>query len=122
MVAVLGSARMRRRRAAARGHGPGRTLARGLTRSCADLPATLRFQAQRQWRHRETKLLSGRRAVILGAGGIGRSIYRALNRAGLSVRCVARQPRNDGELGEIASLAELPRLLLGRISSFWRGH
>ena len=38
---------------------------------CADLPATLRFQAQRQWRHRETKLLSGSRAVILGAGGIG---------------------------------------------------
>jgi phosphoglycerate dehydrogenase-like enzyme len=78
---------------------------------CADLPATLRFQAQRQWRHRETKLLSGSRAVILGAGGIGRSIYRALNRAGLSVRCVARQHRNDGELGEIASLAELPHLL-----------
>jgi phosphoglycerate dehydrogenase-like enzyme len=80
---------------------------------CADLPATLRFQAQRQWRHRETKLLSGSRAVILGAGGISRSIYRALNRAGLSVRCVARQHRNDGELGEIASLAELPHLLPG---------
>ena len=78
---------------------------------CADLPATLRFQAQRQWRHRETKLLSGRRAVILGAGGIGRSIYRALSRAGLCVRCVARQHRNDGELGEISSLAELPHLL-----------
>ncbi len=78
---------------------------------CADLAATLRFQAQRQWRHRETKLLSGSRAVILGAGGIGRSIYRALNRAGLSVRCVARQHRNDGELGEITSLAELPLLL-----------
>ena len=80
---------------------------------CADLPATLRFQAQRQWRHRETKLLSGSRAVILGAGGIGRSIHRALNRAGLSVCCVARQHRNDGELGEIASLAELPHLLPG---------
>jgi phosphoglycerate dehydrogenase-like enzyme len=78
---------------------------------CADLPATLRFQARRQWRHRETKLLSGRRAVILGAGGIGRAIYRVLNNAGLSVRCVARQQRYDGELGEVASLAELPGLL-----------
>ncbi|HEY4703409.1 MAG TPA: NAD(P)-dependent oxidoreductase, partial [Streptosporangiaceae bacterium] len=34
-------------------------------------------------------------------------------RAGLSARCVARQHRNDGELGEIASLAELPHLLPG---------
>ena len=79
----------------------------------ADLPATLRLQAQRQWRHQETKLLSGSRAVIPGGGGIGRSIYRALNRAGLSVPSVARRPRNDGELGEIASLAELPTCCRG---------
>jgi hypothetical protein len=45
---------------------PGYTLAL-VSAIGADLPATLRFQAQRQWRHRETKLLSGSRAVILGA-------------------------------------------------------
>ena len=78
---------------------------------CADLPATLRFQARRVWRHRETKLLSGSRVVILGAGGIGRAIYRVLSNSGLSVRCVARHRRNDPEIGEIASLTELPGLL-----------
>jgi phosphoglycerate dehydrogenase-like enzyme len=79
----------------------------------ADLPATLRFQAERQWRHRETKRISGCRAIIVGAGGIGRAIYQMLTTAGVSAQCVARRRRNDPELGEIAPLSELPALLPG---------
>ena len=101
---------------------PARLVGAQLAQDAAD--ADLAFLWERAgWprEHRETKLLSGRRAVIFGAGGIGRSIYRALNRAGLSVRCVARPRGNDGELG-IASLAELPTCCPRRISSFWPGH
>jgi phosphoglycerate dehydrogenase-like enzyme len=80
---------------------------------CAGLPATLRFQARHQWQHRETKRISGSRAVIVGAGGIGRAIYHTLTNTGVSAQCVARRRRNDPELGEIAALAELPALLPG---------
>jgi phosphoglycerate dehydrogenase-like enzyme len=80
---------------------------------CAGLPATLRFQARHQWQHRETKRISGRRAVIVGAGGIGRAVYHMLTKAGVSAQCVARRRRIDPELGEIAPLAELAALLPG---------
>jgi phosphoglycerate dehydrogenase-like enzyme len=79
----------------------------------ADLPAALRFQAERQWRHRETKRISGCRAIIVGAGGIGRAIYQMLTTAGVSAQCVARRRRIDPELGEIAALSELAALLPG---------
>jgi phosphoglycerate dehydrogenase-like enzyme len=78
-----------------------------------DLPGTLRLQARREWRHRETNRLAGRRAVILGAGGIGRSIHRMLSNCGLSAKCVARHSRNDPVVGPISALAELPGLLPG---------
>lgn len=74
---------------------------------CAGLPATLRFQARHQWRHRETKRISGCRAVVVGAGGIGRAIFQMLTNAGVSAQCVARRRRNDPGLGEIAALAGL---------------
>jgi phosphoglycerate dehydrogenase-like enzyme len=78
-----------------------------------DLPGTLRLQGRREWRHRETRRLAGTRAVILGAGGIGRAIHRVLSKNGLSARCVARHARADPEVGPIAALADLPGLLPG---------
>jgi phosphoglycerate dehydrogenase-like enzyme len=77
------------------------------------LPGTLRLQARREWRHRETSRLAGRRAVILGAGGIGRAIARTLGRCGLSAQCVGRQARVDPAVGPVAALADLPGLLPG---------
>jgi phosphoglycerate dehydrogenase-like enzyme len=76
-----------------------------------DLPGTLRLQGRREWRHRETRRLAGGRAVILGAGGIGRAIHRVLSQAGLSAQCVARQARADPAVGPVAVLADLPGLL-----------
>ncbi|HEY2519913.1 MAG TPA: D-2-hydroxyacid dehydrogenase [Streptosporangiaceae bacterium] len=78
-----------------------------------DLPGTLRLQARREWRHRETGRLAGGRAVILGAGGIGRAIARVLSDCGLSARCVARRSRIDPVAGPVAALADLPALLPG---------
>jgi phosphoglycerate dehydrogenase-like enzyme len=78
---------------------------------CADLHTTIRLQTKHEWRHRETTRLVGRRALILGAGGIGRAINRTLDRAGVISTCVGRHSRIDPELGWIASLDELPRLL-----------
>jgi phosphoglycerate dehydrogenase-like enzyme len=78
---------------------------------CADLPETLRLQARREWRHRETRRVAGSEVLILGAGGIGRAITRLLGAAGAKCRCVARTRRADPELGVIAGLDELPALL-----------
>ena len=78
-----------------------------------DLPGTLRLQARREWRHRETGRLAGGRAVVLGAGGIGRAIARVLGNCGLSARCVARRARIDPVVGPVAALADLPALLPG---------
>jgi phosphoglycerate dehydrogenase-like enzyme len=78
-----------------------------------DLPGTLRLQGRREWRHRETRRLAGTRAVILGAGGIGRAIHRVLSQNGLSALCVARHRRADPDVGPIAALADLPGLLPG---------
>lgn len=78
---------------------------------CADLPATLRLQARREWRHRETRRLAGSEVLVLGAGGIGRAIAVALRAAGARTRCLARARRADPELGDIAGLDDLPALL-----------
>lgn len=54
----------------------------------------LRFQRQHQWRHRETELVRGRVALIVGAGSIGRevaSLLRCLGMRVLGTDLVARQ-------------------------------
>lgn len=78
---------------------------------CVDLHTTIRLQAGREWRHRETTRLAGRRALVLGAGGIGRAIARMLRRAGVTAECAGRRSRDDAEFGRIASFSELPGLL-----------
>lgn len=78
---------------------------------CADLHTTIRLQTRREWQHRETTRLAGKRALILGAGGIGRAINRTLDRAGVISTCAGRHSRLDPELGRIAALDELPELL-----------
>jgi phosphoglycerate dehydrogenase-like enzyme len=78
---------------------------------CADLPATIRLQARREWLHRETRRLAGSSVLVLGAGGIGRAIARLFASVGASARCLARTARTDPEIGPVAGLDELPALL-----------
>ncbi|MFF4163431.1 D-2-hydroxyacid dehydrogenase [Streptomyces sp. NPDC001741] len=58
-----------------------------------DLPRTLEYQRRHRWQHRETRGLSGTRAVVVGAGPIGREIMRLLHRLGVRVALVGRTPR-----------------------------
>ncbi|MEV8454420.1 D-2-hydroxyacid dehydrogenase [Streptomyces sp. NPDC052095] len=75
-----------------------------------DLPGTLDLQRRRQWRHRETVRLAGSRAVVVGAGPIGREITRLLMGLGVKVALVGRTARRTvhgiGDLDRLASLAD----------------
>lgn len=73
-----------------------------------DLPGTLALQATGTWRHRETEMVAGRTAVVVGAGPIGREIGRLLSALGVRVRLVGRTRRSgDPEFGEIAGVDDL---------------
>ncbi|MFE5508072.1 D-2-hydroxyacid dehydrogenase [Amycolatopsis japonica] len=72
------------------------------------------LQKQRQWKHRESERISGRRVLVVGTGPIGRSIARMLRAAGMSVAGVGRRPREgDPDFGDVYASSELPRHLPG---------
>lgn len=56
-----------------------------------DLPGTLAQQGRRQWRHRETERVAGRRAVVVGSGPIGRATAALLGAVGMRVELVGRR-------------------------------
>lgn len=70
-----------------------------------DLPGTVELQRLRHWRHREVRQLSGTRAVVVGAGPIGREITRLLHGLGVKVALVARTARRT-----IHGIEDLDRL------------
>ena len=60
------------------------------------------------WRHRETTRVAGRRALVVGTGGIGRATARLLRAVGLDVRGAGRRPRDDDEdFGTVLDSARL---------------
>ncbi|XCM32084.1 D-2-hydroxyacid dehydrogenase [Streptomyces parvus] len=70
-----------------------------------DLPGTLALQRERRWRHREGQRVAGSRAVVVGAGPIGREITRLLHGLGVTVALVGRTARRT-----IHGAADLDRL------------
>ncbi|MGP3946787.1 MULTISPECIES: D-2-hydroxyacid dehydrogenase [Streptomyces] len=79
----------------------------GLVISMAkDFHGTWELQRQRRWQHRETMRLAGTRAVVVGAGPIGRAIDTALASLGVVVDLVGRTARPGVRGGD-----ELPELL-----------
>ncbi|WP_106241286.1 D-2-hydroxyacid dehydrogenase [Allonocardiopsis opalescens] len=73
-----------------------------------DFPATLRLQGERRWRHRETRRITGARALVVGTGPIGRAIARLLRAAGLRVTGAGRVARSgDPDFGEVLAADEL---------------
>ncbi|WP_425595336.1 D-2-hydroxyacid dehydrogenase [Pseudonocardia thermophila] len=60
-----------------------------------DFATTLALQARREWRHRETERLAGRRAVVVGGGPIGAAIAGHLRAIGLRVDVVGRREFPD---------------------------
>ncbi|MFJ6512156.1 D-2-hydroxyacid dehydrogenase [Streptomyces sp. NPDC091406] len=70
-----------------------------------DLPGTLELQRERRWHHREGQRVAGSRAVVVGAGPIGREITRLLHGLGVTVALVGRTARRT-----IHGAADLDRL------------
>jgi phosphoglycerate dehydrogenase-like enzyme len=72
------------------------------------LHETEALQRAGQWRHRETTRVAGRRALVVGTGGIGRATARLLRAVGLDVRGAGRRPRDDDEdFGVVVDSARL---------------
>ncbi|MGO1543577.1 MAG: D-2-hydroxyacid dehydrogenase [Gulosibacter sp.] len=76
---------------------------------------SLANQRQRVWSQRPVSRLEGRRAVVIGAGGVGRNIARLLTAVNMDVAVVGRTPRtvrnSDGGQTHIYGVESLPDLL-----------
>lgn len=77
-----------------------------------DFHGTYDLQRSRTWQHRETMRVSGSRAVVVGAGPIGRAITRLLSALGVRTALVGRTAHdNDAEFGRVYGFGQLPELL-----------
>lgn len=73
-----------------------------------DSRRSLDMQRQHRWLHRETRGISGARALVVGTGGIGRETARLLRAAGMEVRGAGRRARTgDPDFGEVIAAADL---------------
>ena len=72
----------------------------------------MEYQRERRWVNREVGVLEGQKALILGAGGVGRDVANMLGMVGMEVRGVARSRREgDPDFGTVHSIGELAELL-----------
>ena len=78
-----------------------------------DMLTTIALQARRTWIHRDTEMLAGQTALVVGAGGIGRAIARSIGALGVRVTGVATSERMDKDLGLVRSVEDLDLLLPG---------
>ncbi len=60
-----------------------------------DLLRTLAFQRRKEWRHRESGMLSGKTLLVIGAGQIGRMISTLAKYLGMNSSAVARTAKHD---------------------------
>ncbi len=72
------------------------------------VPQTLAFQARAEWNYRTSEMVTGKHALIVGVGAIGREIARLLRAAGMSVEGVGRSARDgDADFGRVHAVADL---------------
>lgn len=72
------------------------------------LVGVLDGQRARDWRHRDTEPLEGKRVLVVGAGSIGKAIGRRCSALGVQVRGVARTARADDDVfASVAATGEL---------------
>lgn len=85
----------------------------GLVLSFAkDLPHTLALQHDHRWQHRETEMVDGRSALVVGVGPIGRMIARLLRGVGMAVAGVGRTARAaDPDFGTVLPASDLHEAL-----------
>jgi len=60
-----------------------------------DLLRTLDLQRRKEWRHRESGMLSGKSVLVVGAGPIGRMISTLAKNLGMKASAVARTARDE---------------------------
>jgi phosphoglycerate dehydrogenase-like enzyme len=73
-----------------------------------DLSISTRLQRERTWRHRETELITGTRALIVGTGAIGRETARLLRAVGIDVAGSGRRARTgDPDFGVVHDSSDL---------------
>lgn len=78
------------------------------------LHRTEALQRAGSWQHRETTRVAGRRALIVGTGGIGRATARLLRAVGLEVQGAGRRTSDsDEDFGEVVDSARLVEHLGG---------
>jgi len=76
-----------------------------------DMLRSWNLQRTATWRHRETEMLAGTSALVVGMGGIGREIGRTLQALGVEVVGMATSRREDDEFGLVRSIDDLAELL-----------
>lgn len=76
-----------------------------------DTITNLTLQREHRWRHRETEMVHGRRALVVGAGSIGREVASLLQAIGMDVVGTARSERDDPCFRKVYAQDELPDLL-----------
>lgn len=76
-----------------------------------ELWLTRAHQERRRWAQRTTTDLRGKRAVVLGAGGIGGETGRLLRAVGLEVAVVGRRARAGADGPPVRALADVGTLL-----------
>ena len=77
-----------------------------------DFRRTDTLQREREWLHRLTEPIAGTKALVVGAGSIGRAIARTLRAAGIKVEGVGRTARDgDPDFGRVHGNEGLNRAL-----------
>lgn len=62
-----------------------------------DFHRTWEYQRERHWKHRETERVSGKRALVVGTGPIGRHIARKLAAVGMEVHAGGSRAREGDD-------------------------
>lgn len=76
-----------------------------------DTMTNLALQREHRWKHRETEMVHGRRALIVGAGSIGREVAGLLGAVGMDVVGTARSEREDEHFRKVYAQDDLADLL-----------
>jgi phosphoglycerate dehydrogenase-like enzyme len=71
----------------------------------------VRLQREHVWQHRETELLNRRKALIVGAGSIGKEVAKFLRGIGMQVVATASRAREDAAFDAVHASEDLYALL-----------
>ena len=62
----------------------------------------------KEWNHRLSETIEGKRALVVGVGSIGRAVGRLLQAAGMKVDAIGRSARDGGsDFGQIHAIGDL---------------